>query len=406
MRIFSAVRHSKDPKQFYGDLWSGNFLPALRELDCEVVESQVDLLPASRFMDIPGGFTKEELQIRSALTQAILQEVRDCLRSGPVDLFLSYFYNCHFDPSGFDELRKLGIPSVNFYCNSIHQFELVDSIASKADFSWHPEKAAQTAYKRAGANPVWVQMGADPHIYRPIPSTELQPDACFVGQRYADRDRWLAALVRAGLPLAVYGKGWGEPEEASESHAPERDGHPGRVTPKPGSLSSYVAAARQFVREQGVIAGLVRIAKAARIRAESAENIKTLKPHARGRAESVAVTLASHAVCLNFSNVWADGRPGSSLVPHVRLRDFEGPMCRTCYLTGHTDEITEFYEVGREIDTYTSEAELVDKVKYYLKHPETAERMREAGWRRARRDHTWTRRFEELFRKVGLYRST
>jgi spore maturation protein CgeB len=105
-------------------------------------------------------------------------------------------------------------------------------------------------------------------------------------------------------------------------------------------------------------------------------------------------------VVLNFSNVWADGLPGSALIPHVRLRDFEGPMCRACYLTGHTDEIGEFYEVGREIDTYRTQEELVDKTRYYLTHPEAAEKLREAGYQRALRDHTWTRRFQELFQKI------
>jgi spore maturation protein CgeB len=77
-------------------------------------------------------------------------------------------------------------------------------------------------------------------------------------------------------------------------------------------------------------------------------------------------------------------------------------MCRTCYLTGHTDEIMEFYEVGQEIDTYRTPAELVDKARFYLDHPDAAEKLREAGYRRALRDHTWGQRFKELFRKIGI----
>jgi len=73
-------------------------------------------------------------------------------------------------------------------------------------------------------------------------------------------------------------------------------------------------------------------------------------------------------------------------------------MCRTCYITGHTDELSEFYEFGREIDTYRTREEFVEKTTYYLKHPAQAEKVREAGYRRAIQDHTWKRRFEELFR--------
>jgi len=77
-------------------------------------------------------------------------------------------------------------------------------------------------------------------------------------------------------------------------------------------------------------------------------------------------------------------------------------MSRTCYLTGYSDEITEFYDVGREIDTYHSPEELVDKTRFYLRHHEAAEKLREAGYRRALSDHTWRSRFEDLFRKIGL----
>jgi len=86
----------------------------------------------------------------------------------------------------------------------------------------------------------------------------------------------------------------------------------------------------------------------------------------------------------------------------VRLRDFEAPLCRSCYLTGYTEEIAEFYELGKEIDTYQSPEELVDKVKFYLNHPKEAENLREAAYQRAKRDHTWVNRFEELFEKIGL----
>src|SRR4051812_23789248 len=121
MRIFCAIRHSKNPRHYYGSLWSSNFYPALTQLGHEIVESETDLLPASRFMHIAGDFTAGEKRVRSGIAERILAEVRREHSIRPVGLFLSYFYNAHFDPAGFDELRRLGIPSVNFYCNSVYQ---------------------------------------------------------------------------------------------------------------------------------------------------------------------------------------------------------------------------------------------------------------------------------------------
>jgi spore maturation protein CgeB len=40
---------------------------------------------------------------------------------------------------------------------------------------------------------------------------------------------------------------------------------------------------------------------------------------------------------------------------------------------------------------------LIDRTQFYLNHPQEAETLREAGYQRAVRDHTWERRFEQLF---------
>ena len=159
-------------------------------------------------MQIASEFTPEELDARARTSEAIIHEVEEALRHGPIDLFLSYFYNSHFDPARFDDLRKLGIPSVNFYCNSIYQFELVAQIAAKADYSWHTERDARNSYLGVGAKPIWVQLGADPTIYRPVSDLIPQPKACFIGQKYADRDRWLHGLIAASVPVDIFGSGW------------------------------------------------------------------------------------------------------------------------------------------------------------------------------------------------------
>ncbi len=405
MRIFSAIRHSSDPKYFSSALWSSNFYPALHQLGHEVIESQVDLLPTSRFMEIADQFTPQELEVRARTTDQILDEVRKAHQLRPVDLFLSYFYHSHFDPATFSDIRRLGIPSVNFYCNSIYQFRQVAAIASQVDFSWHAERDARQLYLAAEANPIWVQMGADPTLYHPERDAVRTPKACFVGQRYADRDSWVAALIEAKVPVEVFGQGWGA-DFSSDSEGTAQTGtaapYLGRARPVPGSRASYLAAVRLAVERDGYWRGAQRIARQFHLRRKAIQSKPLFAPIARGRAGDVSETFANFELILNFSNVWSDGRPGSSLISHVRLRDFEAPMCRSCYLTGHSSEIEEFYDVGREIDTYRTLEEFVDKARYYLSHPLVAESLREAGYQRALRDHTWVRRFEELFAKIGV----
>ena len=407
MRVFAAVRHSTDPRHYYGSLWSSNFYPALRQLGCEVVESQTDLFSTSQFMQIPGEFTSKELEVRAQTTQRIIDEVRQAHREKPIDLFLSYFYNAHFDPSGFDQVHALGILTVNFYCNSIYQFELVSAIAPKVNFAWHAEKHARSLYLRVGANPVWVQMAADPQIYHPVAGVERQRRPCFVGQRYADRDWWMAALLRAGIEIDIYGPGWSPRSEAAPPRSEARSQKRlGRSHLRGGTLAAYSAEIGRNIGAHGVVRGAARSARQWSHRRETKKLDPLFQPFAKGGIPftQIGATFSAYEVVLNFSNVWADGRPGSGLIPHVRLRDFEAPMCRTCYLTGYTDEISEFYETGKEIDTYRSQDELVEKARYYLNHPDTAENLRGAAYRRAVRDHTWKNRFHELLAKVGIRR--
>jgi len=291
---------------------------------------------------------------------------------------------------------------VNFFCNGIYQFGLVADVAARADFSWHPERDARASYLRVGAKPLWIQMGADPAVYRPLRRVERSLAACFVGQRYADRDRWLAAIVRAKIPLSIFGPGWGSNGNgAAESNQRE---YLGRRLERPGSMNSYLQAVLMAISINGLTKGMSRVAKQAQYRRETARLTPLLAPFSKGSIsfQKIADVFSAHEICLNFSNVWADGRPGSALISHVRLRDFEAPMCRTCYLTAFTDEIAEFYEPGREIETYKTAEELVDKIRFYLSHGEAAEKLRSAGYKRAISDHTWERRFEQLFREAGL----
>jgi len=387
---------------FYGGLWSSNFYPAIRGIGHEIIESQVDLEPTSRFMFVPKCFTPEELETRARTTEEILQEVHDALRKGTVDLFLSYFYNSHFDPEGLDVLRHLGIPTVNYYCNSTHQFELVEEIAKKVDYSWHTEHDAGVFYKGVGANPIWVQMGADPNIYFPVNGIERKKKSVFIGQRYADRGLHVAALIENNISIDVYGSGWKSNLESSDAQINSSYTYLGRVHTPPGKWASYRDIILSTLNEKGCLSGIKRLIRHANFWRKNRSILDIISPHAVGRANDISEVLASYEICLNFSNVWADSSPGSELVPHVRLRDFEAPMCKTCYLTGHTEEIGEFYNVGKEIDTYRSIDELLDKTQFYLCHIDSAEKMRQAGYSRAIRDHTWSNRFIELFTKLDL----
>ncbi len=86
----------------------------------------------------------------------------------------------------------------------------------------------------------------------------------------------------------------------------------------------------------------------------------------------------------------------------LKGRDFEIPMSRGLYLTEYHPELEGAYDLQHEIVTYSGFDDLLAKIRYLLTHPAKAEEIREKGYQRARRDHTWERRFEGLFNLMGL----
>jgi spore maturation protein CgeB len=87
-----------------------------------------------------------------------------------------------------------------------------------------------------------------------------------------------------------------------------------------------------------------------------------------------------------------------------RLRDFEVPMSGGFYLTQQAPGHADYFKIGTEIETWSDQDELADKLSYYSKNEQATERIREAGKKRALASHTWRHRFDDLFKQLGVTR--
>jgi len=95
------------------------------------------------------------------------------------------------------------------------------------------------------------------------------------------------------------------------------------------------------------------------------------------------------------------GRPAVGGTPRIKGRTFEYAACRAFQLTNYDKRIADFFKNGEEIVLYCSKEDLYEKIRYYLEHEEERERIAEAGYRRALKDHTWEKRFECVFREMA-----
>jgi spore maturation protein CgeB len=120
-------------------------------------------------------------------------------------------------------------------------------------------------------------------------------------------------------------------------------------------------------------------------------------PNGHIAAERVAEVFSRARIVLGYGYV-----AYSSRVTTLKLRDLDGPMSGSLYLTTYNPDLRKLFELGGEIDTYDTIAECVEKIRFYLDHPAERERIASAGRARAVREHTWDARLREAFEVAGV----
>lgn len=85
----------------------------------------------------------------------------------------------------------------------------------------------------------------------------------------------------------------------------------------------------------------------------------------------------------------------------LKMRDFDGPMSGSLYLTHDNPDLETLFERNREYVPYRSIDECVERARHYLREDTPRETIAAAGRARALRDHTWSLRFSALFKQLG-----
>lgn len=368
LSCLQSLRHHDIPA--YG-FWRTYFVEGCREAGMEVLE-----VPG---VDWAEGLThaegSEELDAwRSRTWEKTVAFARDEQECEGVDFFLGYLYPDQVEVSAVRELQRVGIPCVNFFCDNVREFRRVPEAYTPFDLHWVPEYEALPMYRRAGLPhihapmPCWV-----PERLRNIPEHETEP-ATFIGSADILRRKLLGEVLADGAELTLRGPGWGEPGKKSSVSV---------SNPK----SNFVLA-NQFalVKRHGLGALGAKIANAAYPLRPLTIPQERVAPPVFGD-EYFRVTREA-AVTVGVNRVPVTRRPLHSPLKYSRLRDIEAPMLGACYLTECTEGIAGLYNLGEEIETYSSADELADKLKALLANPQKRSSLRSAGQQRALREHS------------------
>lgn len=85
----------------------------------------------------------------------------------------------------------------------------------------------------------------------------------------------------------------------------------------------------------------------------------------------------------------------------IKGRHFEIPACGALELSYYVEGLEHLFSIGEEIAIYLNSADMIEKVRFYLDHDELRERVAHAGYQRTLNDHTYGKRFSDVFKKLG-----
>jgi spore maturation protein CgeB len=391
MRIFYASDTTPNAA-FNSNLWRNNLYLPLVDLGHNVVEFRYDLRKTSQNVDPANPIQRAFIERnRPKVTKELLHQIRHAHAIKPVDLFFSYFFDACILPDGIEEIKSMGIKTVNWYCNGSYQLHLVSQISPHYNWCLVPEKFRLKDYVNMGARPIYCQEAANPNIYKPY-ELPVEFDVTFVGQAYGDRPMYINYLLEKDINVRVWGWGW------------QNFSGKGWVRRLPGYLRHILPIARLSMTKRGWQAIWERISNRGNTHSSASAPHITLPDSILGRTLSDLEMIQMYSrsrINLGFSSCGDTHETGERIL-QVRLRDFEVPMSGGFYMVEHMDELKEFFDLGKEIVCYTNKEDLADKVKYYLKHDDERERIRKAGHERCLRDHSWHKRFQMAFKEMGL----
>ena len=99
---------------------------------------------------------------------------------------------------------------------------------------------------------------------------------------------------------------------------------------------------------------------------------------------------------LNQTKLALTNIPSFGSIRTSEMSWFEATGCGAMLFTEESPLIGRYFEVGSEVETYSSFDELTEKVRYYLEHAERREEIASRGRARCLKDHCLARRTEEL----------
>ena len=267
--------------------------------------------------------------------------------------------------------------TLNWFCDDHWRFHQFSRHWAPA-FNWVVTTVSEDVapYERCGLNNVIrSQWACNARLYRrPEEELPLAHEVTFVGMAHGNRVEMIKTLRRAGVNVRVWGSGWPE----------------GRLTVE--EMVEVFNRSRvnlNFANASVTVAGTER----------GAPVLHGLRHALRNVPGGRSALAQSQRVAHRLARI---SPRKTQYVMQLKARTFEVPGCGGFLLTQQAPQLDHYLIPGREVGTFGDVAGLVDAVRLYLGDEDLRHRVAEAGYARVMREHTYERRFSDIFAEIGL----
>lgn len=289
------------------------------------------------------------------------EELLDLVQREKPDILFAFMYTDELDPATLLRIKnEFGVKTFAWFADDYWRFwnyskhwppyfSYVVTTYSKA-MDW---------YKKAGyENVILSQWACNTTTYKPI-DIKKDIDVSFIGQHKSGRGKIIEALKNAGINVQCFGFGW------------------------PGGKVSQEEMLKVFSRSK--------------ICLNLTDRKSLWDPSVIGR---IICKKSINRVVPDFHII--DNLRAYLHFPilHTHARPFELAGCGAFAISGWSEDIDKYYEENKEMVFYQNTSELALKIKYFLSHDTEREAIARAGYERTIKDHTYEKRFIEIFSKA------
>ena len=246
-------------------------------------------------------------------------------------------------------IRTLHLTPDPYFTLAWKRTRLMDASLPLFDYVICCKQYEMAQYERTCQRVVYMPLGYAEAVHRPIAPADrslrlrFQSDVGFVGGWDPRRQRLLRAVAEdVGSDLKVWGYGWDHLQD-------------GRWSPRRAYRLRLLAGKDSFRHGKD----------------------RSLSGHLQGPevyGDEYAWALSGARIGLGFLR---------QVCPDQHTtRTFEIPACASLLLADRTDEHRSFFREGREADFFSSEEELLDKVRFYLANEKVRETVAWRGYER------------------------